>query len=794
MFRILTYFIVACLFAVLAGGVWLTEFANRTQRDGSMQLPALEAPVTIWRDKNLTPYIEAQSIADALRAQGFLVGQERLYQVQLFRLLALGRVSEVAGDKGIAQDTLVRSLNLEKLADKWLESLDSAAIEFYQHYIDGLNAYIRLHQQDHALAPELLGISAETWTIQDIVALQLFQAWSNASLWKNELLTQKLIDAIGVESTQQIAQISRNPVDGSWRAAQLSSATRSESKTNQTSDLGMQKLDGLSAGSNAWATGRHKSANQFPVLANNPHLPSTTLPGFWVPLGIFTPNFKSVGLIAAGSPGIGIGRNETLAWGGTVGGGDGVDLFIEELDSAEVDHYIENGVSLPLEVRQETIMIKDDSQESGFRTEQITIRNTPRGPLITDFDQFSSHSRPLSLRWALAEVSGPSLGLDRLWRAKDVTSATLALRHSPSSLSQILADREGNIARISTGQIPIRLRHDGSHPVAADQGEAWRGNIPPEQMPAETNPERDWVATANHRVLAKDYPHAFSSDFAASWRMDRIQSVLAAPGQRSTQEHWALLHDIYNPMAERLRPAILDAMSNDQKYSPYAKLLQEWSLFDTTDSGAAALFQVIYRHLAKHVFEDELPTELAKEFFDSERYWEERLVMMVNTPDHPWFDNRSTPTIETLDNLWPSVFDDAIAELQSKLGSDPKHWNWGELHPITFYSPVIPGQTAANWLGGGTREMDGSGHTVNRSKYLLSDTYNSRMIDSVRMLIDLSDDEKILVNIPGGPSGRYFDDGLDNLLEGWFAGEPTNILFDLENVRAAAKHKLQLNP
>lgn len=800
-------FAIVCTASIALSYLYLT--VNDYQLDGQLQLSVLDAPVIVRRDALSTPYIEAQSMADALRAQGFIIGQERLYQAQLFRLLALGRLSEVFGDKGIRNDTLVRLVNLDKVADDYLQALDTPGKEFYTHYIEGLNAYITEHQHEHPLSVTLLNMPQETWTLRDIVTLQLFQAWSTSSLWRNELLTQQLIDEVGPQRAQQIAQVSVNPSDGSIESAQLINHRNSAQNSlpqqhsavvsSLSSDFYDSLPDSLAAGSNAWATGSRKSLAGKPIFANNPHLPATTLPGFWLPMGLFTPDFRAVGVTAPGSPGIGVGRTNDIAYGATVGGGDGVDLYIEHLDPNKVDHYLQGGESLPLSIREESFRVKDKTQATGYRVQTLRIRATNRGPLISDHGMTASRQHAISIAWAMVGTHSASLGSDRLLVAKNVSEARAAIQHFPASLSHVVVDVNGGVARISGGRIPIRTTGDGARPLdvqklANNDFRSWSGLIPQSKMPIEMNPDTDWVGTANHRIVGADYPYQFSKDFAAAWRYRRIKQVMEDTPKLSVDDHWALINDVHNPMAEKLIPMFANALKHHDKYGNLSEQLLTWDYKDSIDQIAPTLFQQIHNHLAHLTFGDELSADLAKPFFDSVRFWQERLVLMLDEPAHPWFDIQSTPGVENRDQILTMAVDAALTELQDTLGPDPQNWQWGKLHTITFNSPIITGKLAAKWLGSGTHPMFGSGQTLNRGKYKLSQPYITKMIDSVRLVADLSNEEQIRVVIPGGASGRYFNTSLDNQVEDWLAGRYNSVWFNLDRVREHTQTEIQLVP
>ena len=107
------------LLIVLAVGVGIGFYLphlDRYQVDGELQIAGISAPVTVRRDVLGVPYIHADTLSDALVAQGFVTAQDRLFQMELFRALSYGELAALIGEKGLRNDRLVRILDLPGLS------------------------------------------------------------------------------------------------------------------------------------------------------------------------------------------------------------------------------------------------------------------------------------------------------------------------------------------------------------------------------------------------------------------------------------------------------------------------------------------------------------------------------------------------------------------------------------------------------------------------------------------------------------------------------------------------------
>ncbi len=386
-FRIILATAFATLVILLPGVLYTVATTDDYQHDGELTLPALKSSVTVRRDALGIPYIQAKTLDDALTAQGFVIAQDRLFQMELFKQMANGRLAEFIGDKGLQSDRLVRLLDLRSLAKRQVAILSEAERNHLQRYVNGINAYVNDHEDNHPLVFGLMGAVPQPWTLNDVVAIQFFQIWSSSANWQQELLTQELIDSLGSRLAAGLSPISINPDDPIVKATQIK-----RFEGNPQISLNLSYDDSLMSdqryrhamGSNAWASGSRKSANGAPILVNDPHIDVRHLPGFWYPIGLITPQFRAVGAAAPGVPGIGVGRTNYIAWGATNGYSDMIDLYIEQLDPDNPANYLEGDDSFAFREREEAIKIKDPQAPGGYRIQKMRVRQTHRGPVISD--------------------------------------------------------------------------------------------------------------------------------------------------------------------------------------------------------------------------------------------------------------------------------------------------------------------------------------------------------------------------------------------------------------------------
>ena len=532
-------------------------------------------------------------------------------------------------------------------------------------------------------------------------------------------------------------------------------------------------------------------------MANDPHLDSRLLPGPWYPACLITPEFRFVGVSIPGLPGMVIGRNEHIAVGVTNSYGDAQDLYVETVDPRDPGRYLEGERSLPFEVITETLLVKDKDAPQGKREKKIKIRLTRRGPVVSGLHPGFKTDKVVTLRWAPFETMGPSLGIERLLAARSVRDIREALsRLNVIMLNFVFADINGNIGWAASGRLPIRSEGDGTVPyVVRDGRDDWTGWIGFDEMPQLFNPPRGWVGTANHDTVSRDYPYYYSSHLSPSYRYRRMIQLLDAPGRKSAQDHWRFQRDTMNLMAKSIAPIMVKALMAREETREMAQLLSGWDYYDDPDLAAPIIFQAVYREFALLVFQDELGEDLAGTMLRTWYFWQERLQKMVLDGTSPWFDDVKTEGVaETRDDLFRMAALKALERLSPELGPDPGQWLWGKVHTLELVSPVRRKGLGKGPLGAGSHAALGSGETLARGIYDFTEPFGVVISASLRMVADLSDDDKVLAVLPGGVSGRLFHPHTKDQVEAYMNGDQVYWWFSDRAIEEHRQSALVLKP
>src|SRR6476620_11855986 len=117
---------------------WLARRPLPKQK-GTISLAGLDGPVGVERDRWGVPHIAADNARDLLFAEGFCHGQDRLWQMDFYRRVVSGRVSEMAGSEGLPIDRLMLTLGIRRTAEREAEQLDPELAALVEGFLEGVN-------------------------------------------------------------------------------------------------------------------------------------------------------------------------------------------------------------------------------------------------------------------------------------------------------------------------------------------------------------------------------------------------------------------------------------------------------------------------------------------------------------------------------------------------------------------------------------------------------------------------------------------------------------------------------
>jgi len=755
----------AALSAAAVGGLrhWMLR-RPLPKVEGQIDVAGLDGPVTVRRDRWGVPHIEASTRDDVWFAQGFAAAQDRLWQMDFYRRVTAGRLSEMAGEEGLPVDRLLRTLGIRRAAEREATLLDAEFLSRIERFCDGVNAGA---ESLRALPFELqlLRLPFEPWRPVDILSLGKLLAFGLSTNWERELLRADMVRELGPELTSRLdpPYPSDNPIvsqqpwsgDGAALAGQIDAVRRA---------IGMAVE---ASGSNNWAVSGERSATGGPLVAGDPHLPPS-MPGIWYQVSLRQGERFARGASLPGLPGIYMGQNNDVAWTFTNAMADVQDLFVERVENGR---YLFRDEWLPLETRREEIAVKGRDEP-----EVLDVRCTHHGPLVNDCLGVET-GEPLALRWlTLDEPTTSAANLGVLDVGSGAALNELMAAHSTPVSNLVWADRHGSIGYKMVGRLPVR---DGGCPDLPKPGWSgefeWQGVVPYEEQPEVTDPGSGHLVTANNRIAGDEFPHHITSEWLDGFRARRIEELL---GKRDRHD----LADFERMQTDVLSLPGLEVAGRLSRLSPAAEReaaaidrLRLWDGRMSPDSVAASVYQAFLLRLARDVARRAIgDDDLAERWLDradngftahitSPWRWHSHLLALWEEGDEelvggPW------------DELVLEALRGALDELEQRFGSDPESWEWGKVHEMEFPHPLGEANGLLRRLLNRRLKAGGAQETVAQIAYDPNDPYRAVWAPSWRMVADPNDPDRSRWQMFTGQSGHPGSPHYDDLQADWLEG------------------------
>jgi penicillin G amidase len=759
--------------------------------DGRRLAPGLARPVEIVRDHWGVPHIFAEEDVDAYYGLGWATAQDRLFQMELTRRVAQGRLAELLGPSFVATDKLFRTMALHSTGQRMLAEARPEARAAATAYAQGVNAYVA--SLGGSLPPEfaLLRTSFAPMKDDDFVGVLGFMCWGLNQAWTFDPLYEKLVAKVGPDRAAELFPYNRGGSPSVYPAAAAPKLSLFQLSPSEEEVLGF--LPTLSA-SNNWVVGPAKSASGKPILANDPHL-GHGIPGIWYEAHLQTKALDVIGVTVPGFPAVSIGHNRHIAWGFTNVMLDAADFFVETL-KPETGEVMSRGQWVKVENHEETIPVR------GAAPVKLAVRLTPHGPIVSEL-MGQGETRALAYEWTF-HADRVANEIDAFWdldRARNWQEFRAAVRRF-GALSQNIAyaDVEGHIGLQATGAIPrLKGAPEGTLFREGASGEQdWDGFVPFEDMPRSFDPERGWLASANNPTLPAPMPYYISSQWEPVDRYERIVELLQAKDKLSVEDVQRMQMDSTLYSARVMTPMILAAFEAAPPSDPALQAaladLRGWSLDMAPESQAASVFAVFYRRLFHEVFDDELGSELAQGYRSRGNLSAIMLQQVMTVGPDRWFDRVDTPAVETKADTIRAAFTRAVHELQALLGPDPRDWAWGRLHTIELQHPLgRASRLLAFFFNRGPYPIAGHTQTVNKGEFAEED-FRVKSGPSMRQITDFADLARGRAVIPAGESGLPGSRHYDDLLPLWRKGEYHPFLMDRSDILKEAEGRLELRP
>jgi penicillin amidase len=808
----------AILVIVIAASAWWFVYRPLPQLDGSASLPGLQQEVTVERDRWGVPHIRAASVEDLAEAQGYVVAQDRLWQMDLLRRVARGQLSEILGPRTLLIDKEFRTNGFARAADRDATLLDPESRKVMEAYARGVNQFIAQHKKNLPLEFSLLSYEPSPWQTSDTLAISAYMYRTLTDTWQKKLNRAKVTERAGAARAKDLFS-EESPMDhfvvgdpkviddGSQRSAADSDddddddddmqpdtvlkargtvstgGLTAESAPDLTAALSQSVLEFLreskseirqGLGSNNWVVNGAHTATGKPLLANDTHL-ELSIPPIWYEIHLTAPGWNVKGFTLPGAPMVIIGHNDRIAWGFTNNGADVQDLYVESFIPPD-DNYRVNakGGWAKAQHFDEVIHVKDHGDE------HLEVVVTRHGPIV-----HREGEKEYALRWTATEPGGLANSYNWLGKARNWKEFREIMKRvwGPGQ-NAVYADVDGNIGYTMAARVPVRKKGHGEVPVPGDTDDyEWTGYIPFDQLPQALNPENGLIVTANARVVGPNYKPYLTDHWEEPYRTARIYDLLHDRHDLRPEDMLKVQTDTYSYphvfLADQLLAAAKIAKPRDARAQKLIDGLKDWNGIADADSP-----EVSFLHTARRAALDLLLEPFLGK--DTNLYqWRSTTFLQKILTDRPakWL----PAAYKNYDELLAAAADAAVTRLAEQSKSDRiEDWQWKRFNSLDMFHPIGREGLLKRFLSITDKPQSGTLYSVRAA----SETHGPAM----RFVGNPGNWDESILLIPAGQSGQPGSSHYSDQFSYWYEGKPIFAPFSDAAEAKTRKHTLTLKP
>ncbi|HKN24188.1 MAG TPA: penicillin acylase family protein [Candidatus Acidoferrum sp.] len=806
----LLLWITAIVVVIVATGIWWFVYRPLPQLDGSAVVPGLHGEVTVERDNWGVPHIRAASVEDLAEAQGYVLAQDRLWQMDLLRRAARGQLSEVLGPATLRIDKDFRLLNFSRAAERDFGMVSPEVRRVMEAYARGVNLYIEEHTTRLPIEFTLLNYKPKPWQPTDslVIACYMYRTLTDT---REEEMGRAIVTAkVGPELAKDLyspeasmdhfvvgeANAGKDPHaavkskrdqdddDEEMDPEDVLKASK-ESETvapDLTAALGEEVKDWLeesqrqirhSLGSNNWVVNGEHTATGKPILANDMHL-ELTLPPIWYEVHLTAPDWNVKGFALPGAPMVVVGHNDRIAWGFTNNGADVLDLYIETFNPENPDEYRVNGAWKKADVYDEVIKVK------GAADEHLKLVVTRHGPVV-----HQDGDKSYAMRWTVLEPGALCNFYNWLGKAQNWGEFRETMKGiwGPGQ-NVVYADVDGNIGYVLGAHVPIRKKGHGEVPVPGDTDDyEWTGYIPFDQLPQAFNPESGLIVTANARVTGPNYKPYITDHWEEPYRTARIYDLLHDKRDLRPEDMLKIQVDTYSYphlfLGEQLVAAAKLTPPKDERARKLIQQAKDWNgMADANSPVVSFLDAALFRALDLI-----LEPQLGK---DTEDYHWRRVAFLQRVlTERP---ARWLPAdYKNYDELLSAAADQAVKRLEQKTkDADPDDWAWKRFNYLDMFNPIGRDGILKRLLSITDQPQSGTEWSPRAA--------SRHHGPSERFVANLADWDESIMLITGGESGQTGSEHYRDQFPYWFDGKAIYEPFSDAAEAKARRHTLTLKP
>lgn len=724
---------------------------------GEITLDVVHQETTVYFDDYGIPHIYANSHLDAVTTLGYVQAQDRLWQMELMRRIAPGRLSELFGEDLIKNDQFFINIGIDEYSKKSVADLDITSSEYQllEAYLKGVNKYI-----DEGVTPleyHLVGLKKEHFTLVDTYNVLGYMAFSFAMAQKTDPLLSTLKEKLGTAYLNALP-INIDPKSILIKSSKADMNYYTGIVSNINTILNSTPIPPF-VGSNSWVISGDKTESGKVIFANDPHI-GFSQPSVWFEAHLSSPEHEIYGYFLPIIPFPLLGHNNHIAYGLTMFENDDIDFYKEINDPENLNKYQTPDGYASYENTTKIIKVKDQKDL------QFNFKTSRHGPLISGVLETASDTSPVAISWLYTQEDNHLLkAIYKMSTSqnKEDFKKGVSMIHAPG-LNVMYGDAKGNIGWWATGKLYKFNPHVNSKFIL--DGASGRDDkiafLDFSENPMAENPPWNYVYSANNQpdsIAGMLYPGYYLPEDRAK----RIVQLLSVKDNWNKTSSAKMITDVTSSVSGNVIQElvkVIDFHSFDTNVQKAIDILQLWDGSNEIDEVAPTIYnKFIYEYLT-NTFKDEMGTTLYQQF--NKTHLMKRVIAdQLFRKESIWWDNINTQVIvETRKDILTESLIATVKALENQLGKDIDTWNWGRVHVIEHQHTLGSVDLLKSFFNVGPFSINGASEVINNLAYKRDSTgiYHVTNGPSTRRIIDFNDLENSWSILPTGQSGNPFSE------------------------------------
>jgi penicillin amidase len=597
----------------------------------------VDEPYSITRDPFGVPVIRAGSAEHAWEGLGRAMAQDRLWQLEMSRRLARGRLAEINGPESAASDRdILRTGYTDEELQSQLDRLPVSVRVAFRAFSAGVNDGLR--ERTASGLPEgyaRAGFVPERWSELDSAAIAVWQMRIFGTGGAGELRNLGLLGYLRSRAPLKGREVDVLD-DLAWQNDPRAPTTVSRSESGKgvalfapfsraTTEAHLKRLPALTplevlpavrlagraqalaeaanrgvlakAGSYAAVVAPRRSSTGKPLLLAAPEM------GIRSPSPVYeavlrSPELNVSGIAVPGVPAIVIGQTRSVAWTLTSGASDNEDIVVWPLD----------------ELKRNAIRTERRLRVKGAADQVVVRQTTDEGPVIFTNERTKTGFSGRSAFWG-RELDGIAAA-HGVVAANSAAQVRQAFAKNPMSFNVFYATMDGDIGFVHTGRYPIRAPGlDPRLPTPAGPEFAWRGLVPFESLPQVQNPSSGLLTNWNNKP-ASWWPNGDTPVWGRVFRVTELDWALSKPNLSPVDVElaaWRIARRNFlaDPFARHYQEAVR-LLGSESRHSASMSPFDGWNV---DGSLQARMFELFVQELRRELFEPAMGSLFTPETF-----------------------------------------------------------------------------------------------------------------------------------------------------------------------------------